>query len=81
MIELNKIYNMDCMDGNDRWSKETAEKYLKAEVPSVKLGNKNKTGECGMCGVKVKKLYQHKVGQVDFMICGNCKSIMGGTER
>ena len=64
------------MKGNDSWSKETAEKYLKAEVPPVKLGNKNKTGECGMCGVKVKNLYPHKVGQVHFMICGNCKSIM-----
>jgi hypothetical protein len=61
---------------NDSWSKETAEKYLKAEVPPVKFGNKNKTGECGMCGVKVKRLYPHKVGQVDFMICERCKSIM-----
>ena len=61
---------------NDSWSKETAEKYLKAEVPPVKFGNKNKTGECGMCGVKVKRLYPYKVGQVDFMICERCKSIM-----
>lgn len=37
-------------------------KLLKEEVPPVKLGNKNKTGECGMCGIKVKKLYPRKVG-------------------
>ena len=49
---------------------------LRAEVPPVKLGNKNKTGKCGMCGIKVDKLYPRKVGNVDFMICGNCKSIM-----
>ena len=49
---------------------------LKAEVPPVKLGNKNKTGKCGMCGVKVDKLYLRKVGQVEFMICENCKAIM-----
>ena len=49
------------------------EKLLKADVPSVKLGNKNKSGKCG---VKVKKLYPHRVGQVDFMICSNCKMIM-----
>ena len=64
------------MDNNGSWTKETAEKYLKTEVPSVNLGNKNKTGECGMCGVKVKRLYPQKVGQVDFMICDNCQSIM-----
>ena len=64
------------MKSNDGWSKETAEKYLKAEVPPVKLGNKNKKGECGMCGVKVEKLHYKKVGQVEFMICENCKSIM-----
>lgn len=52
------------------------EKLLKSEVKPVKLGNTNKTGKCGMCGIKVKKLYPCKVGQVDFMICGNCKSIM-----
>ena len=49
---------------------------LKAEPKPVKLGNNNKTGKCGMCGVKVKKLYPHKVGQIEFMICGNCKAIM-----
>ena len=64
------------MNGNDSWSKETAEKYLKAEVPPVKIGNKNKSGKCGMCGVKVKKLTYRKVGQVEFMICENCRSIM-----
>jgi len=63
------------MKSNDGWSKETAEKYLKAEVPPVKLGNKNKTGECGMCGVKVKKLYPHKAGQVDFMIAVTVKAL------
>lgn len=52
------------------------EKLLKSDVPPVKLGNKNKSGKCGMCGVKVKKLYPYRVGQVDFMICGNCKMIM-----
>lgn len=52
------------------------EKLLKAEIPPVKLGNKNKSGKCGMCGVKVKKLYPCKVGKIDFMICENCKSIM-----
>lgn len=52
------------------------EKLLKSEVKPVKLGNSNKTGKCGMCGIKVKKLYPQKVGQIDFMICSNCKSIM-----
>lgn len=64
------------MDKNDSWTKGIAEKYLKSEVPPVELGNKNKTGECGMCGVKVKKLIYQKVGKVEFMICENCKSIM-----
>ena len=49
---------------------------LKSEVPPVKLGNTNKLGKCGMCGTKVQKLYPRKVGQVNFMICGTCKSIM-----
>lgn len=52
-------------------------KLLMAEVPPVKIGNKNKTEKCGMCGTKVKKLYPQTVGQVEFMICENCKSIMG----
>lgn len=51
-------------------------KFLTTEVPPVKLGNKNKTGECGMCGVRVKKLYPQKVGQINFMICENCKIVM-----
>jgi len=51
-------------------------KLLSAESEPVKIGNKNKTGECGMCGVRASKLYPHKVGQVEFMICENCKSIM-----
>ena len=34
------------------------EKLLRADVQPVKLGNKNSTGKCGMCGVKVKKLFQ-----------------------
>lgn len=51
-------------------------KLLRAEVPPVKLGNKNKTGKCGMCGIIAKKLYPQKVGQVDFMICENCKQVM-----
>ncbi len=29
-----------------------------------------------MCGVKVKKLYPYKVGQLKFMVCENCKTIM-----
>jgi len=33
-------------------SKEKYIHLLNAEVPEVKLGNKNKTGECGMCGVE-----------------------------
>lgn len=49
---------------------------LKSDVPPVKLGNANETGKCGMCGIKVKKLYPQKVGKVDFMICENCKTIM-----
>ncbi len=64
------------MKKNDSWTKEIAEKYLKSEVPPVELGNKNKTGECGMCGINVKKLYPQTVGKVEFMICENCKSIM-----
>ena len=55
---------------------EVFKKLLTTEVPPVKIGNKNKTGQCGMCGIKVKKLYPCKVGQVEFMICENCKSIM-----
>lgn len=51
-------------------------KLLRAEIPPVKLGNKNKAGKCGMCGIKVEKLYPQTVGQVNFMICENCKSIM-----
>jgi hypothetical protein len=45
-------------------------------LPPVKIGNRNKTGKCGMCGIKVEKLYPQTVGQVEFMICENCKSIM-----
>jgi len=57
---------------------EAEKEFLKLmqESKPVKLGNKNKTGKCGMCGVKVDKLYPRKVGQVEFMICENCKSIM-----
>ncbi len=42
----------------------------------IKLGNKNKSGKCGMCGIEVNKLHPHKVGQINFMICSNCKAIM-----
>lgn len=56
--------------------KEMFEHLLTAPVPPVKLGNTNQTGKCGMCGTKVPKLYPRKVGNVDFMICGNCKGIM-----
>lgn len=52
------------------------EKLLKSEVPTVKLGNKNKTGKCGTCGTKSDVLYPRKVGQIDFMICDQCKTIM-----
>ena len=55
---------------------EKCEKLLSEEIKPVKLGNKNTTGKCGMCGTKVKELYFQKVGQIDFMICENCKSIM-----
>jgi hypothetical protein len=56
--------------------KEQYLKLLREEVKPVKIGNKNKNGECGMCGISVKKLYPQKVGQVDFMICERCKTIM-----
>lgn len=55
---------------------EHYKKLLTSEVPPVKIGNKNKSGKCGMCGIRVKKLFPHKVGQVEFMICENCKGIM-----
>ena len=51
-------------------------KFLNGDVEPVKIGNTNKTGKCGMCGIKVKKLYPCKVGNIDFMICERCKSIM-----
>ena len=57
-------------------AKDAYEKLLTSEVQPVKLGNTNKTGKCGMCGINVKKLYPQKVGNIDFMICGRCKSIM-----
>jgi hypothetical protein len=56
--------------------KEQYLKLLREEVKPVKIGNKNKTGECGICGISVKKLYPQKVGQVDFTICERCKTIM-----
>lgn len=52
------------------------EHLLTAPVPPIKLGNSNKTGKCGMCGINSGKLYPRKVGNVDFMICSNCKGIM-----
>ena len=51
-------------------------KLLNDEVPPIKIGNKNKSGRCGMCGISVPRLYPQKVGQVNFMICENCKSVM-----
>ncbi len=57
-------------------TKKDALHLLNAEVPPVKIGNKNKTGECGMCGTMAWHLYPRKVGQVEFMICENCKAIM-----
>jgi hypothetical protein len=56
--------------------KEQYLKLLQEEVKPVRIGNKNKTGECGMCGIKAKELYPQKVGQVNFMICERCKMIM-----
>lgn len=49
---------------------------LSKDVPPVTLGNSNSSGDCGMCGVSVPVLYPCKVGNVDFMICPNCKAIM-----
>jgi len=46
------------------------------EITELIESNQNKTEKCGMCGTKVKKLYPQTVGQVEFMICENCKSIM-----
>lgn len=60
---------------NNKQIQQIAKQYF-GELKPIKLGNTNKTGKCGMCGVKVKKLYPHKVGQVDFMICERCKQIM-----
>ena len=51
-------------------------KLLMEEPKPIKLGNTNKSGKCGMCGVSVKKLYPRKVGKTDFMICERCKDIM-----
>lgn len=55
-------------------------KLLRAPEKPIKIGNTNKTGKCGMCGINVKKLYPQKVGQVDFMICGNCKCVFDITK-
>lgn len=57
-------------------NEKSAIKLLTTETPAVEVGNKNMSGECGMCGIKAKKLYPQKIGSVEFMICGNCKSIM-----
>lgn len=56
--------------------KEQFIKLLKEDKKPIKLGNENKIGECGMCGIVVKKLYPQTVGQVNFMICERCKMIM-----
>lgn len=61
---------------NFSWANERYEKLLTEDVPPAKLGNRNKTGKCGMCGTKANTLYPEKVGQVDFMICENCKQVM-----
>lgn len=63
-------------NGGKMMSKKQYLKLLQSEVKPVKLGNTNKSGKCGMCGVKVGKLYPCKVGQVDFMVCENCKGVM-----
>lgn len=49
---------------------------LTGDIPPVKLGNRNKTGKCGMCGTKEETLYYRKIGQIEFMICENCKDVM-----
>jgi hypothetical protein len=59
------------MNDKEQWLK-----LLNKEVQPVKIGNKSKTGKCGMCGIKANKLYPQRVGQVDFMICERCKMIM-----
>ena len=51
-------------------------RLLQSEVKPMKIGNKNKTGKCGMCGINVKKLYPQTVGKIEFMICESCKEIM-----
>lgn len=61
---------------NNMKNKDTWLEYLEADVKPVKLGNTNRTGKCGMCGIKVKRLYPKKVGSVQFYICPNCLSIM-----
>lgn len=52
------------------------QKLLSEDVRPVKLGNKNKTGKCGMCRIKSDNLHPCKVGNVEFMICDRCKGIM-----
>jgi hypothetical protein len=59
----------------DKFDKAAVSLFTSKPEP-IKLGNTNKSGVCGMCGVKVKKLYPYKVGQIKFMVCENCKSIM-----
>ena len=51
-------------------------KLLKEEIKPIKLGNNNKVGKCGMCGLKFDFLYPQKVGSVEFHICQSCKEIM-----
>ena len=52
------------------------ERLLRSEPEPVRLGNRNRTGKCGMCGMRQKQLHPWKVGQVQFYICDTCKSIM-----
>jgi len=39
------------MNDKEQWLK-----LLNKEVQPVKIGNKSKTGKCGMCGIKANKL-------------------------
>lgn len=59
------------------YDKEILDLFKSVDNPKpVVLGNTNKSGECGMCGISVPKLFPRKVGQVQFYICPRCKAIM-----
>lgn len=56
------------------WKGEIAD-MLKDPKPIV-LEDKSNQKECGMCGLKTKKLYHYRIGSVNKYICGRCKAIM-----